>query len=332
MSLLTPSVVDRQCTQSVYLVTNKVSYLPDGLTIRLLHGMTPLGQNAQADCVVNCPICGDSQVYRRFIKRDRAYWRCRNCALDFQWPVPTAAELLQYYERSYREGLYKTFVDAEQMKAQTAAYRYKVLSDKVQGSLWLDVGCADGQFLSVLHARGHAATGIDVSEVAVQRAQQRGLDARVAALEEFPANTTFDVITAFDVLEHVRNPIGFLRSARDMMHAGSYFAITTPNLNSLLRHVMGRRWYFYIPDEHLHLFSRLALDHACRQVGLRILRCGPIGKPLTLRYGLTQFQEYNPVVYRLLRPVVQSLPGRLRDLVIPYRIGELLAVACRETY
>ena len=51
-----------------------------------------------------------------------------------------------------------------------------------------------------------------------------------------------------------------------------------------------------------------------------------MGKPISLAYGLTQFKEYNPLIYRLLNPVVSLLPDSLQNRPIPFRIGEQLAV------
>jgi hypothetical protein len=90
---------------------------------------------------------------------------------------------------------------------------------------------------------------------------------------------------------------------------------------------MGQRWYFYIPEEHLHYFSPSTLGRLLTRAGFEVLRCRPTYKPLTFDYSLVQFREYNPWIYRPLSVVAKVLPRSLRNVSVPLYIGETMVIA-----
>ena len=95
-----------------------------------------------------CPLCGPVRLRWRFEKKGRQFWRCIQCGIEMQHPLPTLAELEAYYDEQYASGMYKTFTDASEMKEMTARRRLREISSKVPfAGRWLDVGSADGTFV-----------------------------------------------------------------------------------------------------------------------------------------------------------------------------------------
>ena len=246
-----------------------------------------------------------------------------------QHPLPTLEELKDYYETSYRAGLYQQFADAREMKRLTAAARWRAVRPYVSSGTWLDVGCADGVFLAELAWHNVDATGIDLSEVAVNKAKERGHSAHCETIAEHRPAKPYDVISAFDVLEHVLDPRDFLSAVRRLLKPGGTLVLSTPNLRSFSRLIMGRRWYFYIPEEHLFYFAPHSLKLLLDNTGFELVARKSVGKPLTFDYSLTQFEQYNPLIHRILKAGGALLPRRMRELSVPLHIGEMLAVAKR---
>ena len=81
----------------------------------------------------------------------------------------------------------------------------------------LDVGCGNGEFLVAAKERGYDAEGIDVSEAAAAMVRKRGVRARAADFLTADLGGAFDVITMWDVVEHLRVPSAFLRRARALL-------------------------------------------------------------------------------------------------------------------
>ena len=97
-----------------------------------------------------CPACGGRQFRFRVIKKGRRVWRCVECGVELQHPLPTQEELREYYDESYREGLYRAFADAAEMKRLTAVRRYREIAPSCPVGKWLDVGCANGAFVGFI--------------------------------------------------------------------------------------------------------------------------------------------------------------------------------------
>ncbi len=274
-----------------------------------------------------CPACQGWGFRKLFVKKNRKFYQCRSCGLERQWPLPTQAELCAYYEQSYRDGMYREFVSANDMKQLTARARFKQIRDWVRQGTWLDVGCSDGVFLNVLRDEGVAAEGIDVSQGAIDLAREKGLLATCGTLLDAGEGKSFQMITAFDVLEHVIDPWRFMQEVAQRLSPGGRAVISVPNLKSWSHFLMGRRWYFYIPEEHLHYFSPTSLTRLCERAGLSVCMQRPTYKPLTYDYSVIQFREYNPWIYRILNTFGKLLPSRVRTLSVPLYIGEWLLIA-----
>ena len=281
---------------------------------------------------IECPLCGKADFRKRFTKKSRDFFRCCACDLELQWPLPTLDELASYYERSYAEGMYHTFAAANEMKQMTAQQRLKEIRGHVpiQGR-WLDVGCANGVFVETVSNEGVEASGVELSQHAVSAGVERGLDLHVGTIDDLPKQSSYDCITAFDVLEHVLDPLEFLSSLYQRLNANGYLVLTVPNTGGIVRRLMGSRWYFYIPEEHLHYFNRLNLSSLLKKQGFEVLEVGATYKPMTYEYALTQFAEYNPLIYRLLKVPAFLIPETLRSRPVPLPIGELRIIGRKLT-
>ncbi|TWU47716.1 hypothetical protein Poly59_45570 [Rubripirellula reticaptiva] len=95
----------------------------------------------------------------------------------------------------------------------------------------------------------------------------------------------------------------------------------------MARRLMGSRWYFYIPEEHLHYFNRKNLSRLLEQEGFTVKAAKRTYKPLTFDYSLIQFQEYNPLIHRTLSTVGKLVPQGLRSKIVPLPIGEMMLIA-----
>jgi len=158
------------------------------------------------------------------------------------------------------------------------------------GSL-LDVGCAKGLFLDLARKRGWNVQGVEISHTTAAFARQEfGLQVFTGVLEEahFPANS-FDVVSLWDLIEHLDNPFGFLRETARILKPGGIVLILTPNHDSLITR-MGYLLYrasagalhkpldLIYDYHHNWYFSRDTLTRALRQAGFHdILRVDGMG-------------------------------------------------------
>jgi 2-polyprenyl-3-methyl-5-hydroxy-6-metoxy-1,4-benzoquinol methylase len=276
---------------------------------------------------LTCPVCTGRSFKKRFTKGGRDFWRCRECGAERQWPLWDEAELEKYYRDSWFNGLYKPFVETPGMLARRSEYRLNQIRSYVMPGRLLDIGCSDGEFVAAAIRAGHDAEGIDFSGEAVARAKSMGRPVSQYRAENFEGNGLYDTITAFDLIEHVRNPRSFVENVRRLCAPSGVFVLTTPDLGSWSRRLMGKRWYFYIPEEHLFYFTRDNIRSLLNATGFEVVANKRALKHVSFDYGLTQFEEFNPIIYRLLQPVRRVLPPGAREWQFAAPLGEVLVVA-----
>jgi 2-polyprenyl-3-methyl-5-hydroxy-6-metoxy-1,4-benzoquinol methylase len=274
-----------------------------------------------------CPVCQNIFFRKIFTKKGKDFWKCTNCGLEKIYPLPSLEDLKDYYDESYTEGMYKIFTDARKMKQMTAKERLKQISSYCPQGRWLDVGCSDGGFVEQARLAGILAEGIDLSKVAIQEAGKRNLPVYYSAIEDFKPEYEYNTITAFDVLEHVIDPTSFMKSLHRLLLPGGKIALSVPDQGSLICKLMGKAWYFYIPEEHLHYFNISNITKLLNKMGFVVERCARAYKPLTYSYSLTQFKEYNPSIYTILSVISKFIPEKIQNFAIPLYIGEMMVIA-----
>lgn len=254
----------------------------------------------------SCITCGQVSVFDKlFSVGEFDVLRCAACGLVLL-NVPKDEETLKkLYSRSYfeerRAYFFENSVTSSSVDADNETIRefrqalqdLQVLNPN-RGHL-LDVGCGIGVFVALAEADGWKARGIDVSEFASRHArEQLGLDVAQGTLETVSlAEESFDVVTMWDVLEHMPDPAKELQAARRILKRDGYLLLNTPNeagLQKIVANLVYRSSFGHIryPLEklyhiyHLYYFTPDTLRKLLEHAGFRILRlqstCIPIDK------------------------------------------------------
>ena len=267
---------------------------------------------------VPCNHCGHDATHG--VRNVSRLVRCASCGLIYVNPRPSAEDLARQYDRAYFHCAEPTFGGYEDYEgdraeiARTFERRWRQLAPWVGGTppRLLDVGCATGIFLEVARAAGCPGEGLDLSEYALALAREKGFAARRGTLEEaaFPAES-FDVISMWDLIEHVTDPAALLAECRRVLRPGGVLAISTPDAGSLLARVLGSRWLgFRSIDEHLYFFSRRTLGQMLERAGFEVRAVHAVGKYLTLPRLIERLRFYTRIGALLLRTVDRAVPGQ----------------------
>ena len=159
--------------------------------------------------------------------------RCLGCGLLFQEPMQSDEELSKLYNEEFFSAYEKHFIDFRKRQFQRDINKINAL--KAPPGNILDVGCAFGLFLVAARSRGWNVFGVDVSKNAVDHAKKEyELKVFLGTLEQAKFNDgLFDVVTAWDVIEHVTDPDAFLSEVNRVLKQNGIFALRTPNADSL---------------------------------------------------------------------------------------------------
>jgi SAM-dependent methyltransferase len=265
-----------------------------------------------------CPVCGAASAMnlgKWAGEYDRL--RCWDCGLIYADPLRGVPNT---YEQQYAEtGAYRMYIEAaRKVKAGKAAlgWPYRVLLERLEalppGSRLFEVGCGVGYFLYYLRQRGWKAAGCDVDLSAVQSAKDvLGLEVGHADLRAATVtNGSQDVLVAFEVIEHLENPVAFLRLAAAKLRAGGYLFLSTPN-SSTKWPLRWSREKEVLPPFHLTIFCEQALQRAGERAGLEVTEFKQ--KPAPYRY---EFMEEGYTTPRLLLEAGKALLTGVRGVTL----------------
>lgn len=189
--------------------------------------------------------------------------RCRACGTLYVAELPGAGELEDYDGYYGAENLaVPEFINKrlDEIIAGFEPYR--------RNGLLLDVGCGAGTFMQAARRAGWDAVGVEVSATAAEHNRAEGFEVFNGELADarYPEGR-FDVVVLSEVLEHVAEPGGMLREVLRVMRPGGLLWATTPNGQGFSARALGLRWSAVSPPEHLHLFSRGAVESLLGAVG-----------------------------------------------------------------
>lgn len=276
-----------------------------------------------------CPITGGiSRVYAR--KGDAVYFRDPRSGVIFLAERPRLEDMAAFVDAEYEAGVYRDYVDARELKLATMRRRLTPIRAHAPGPRLLDVGCGSGFFLEAALEAGFEAEGIELSPVAIELARER-VRSRITCGD---VNTLlaadarqFDVVTAFDIIEHTFDPPSFLDDIARVLAPGGLLVISTPDTGHWLRPLMRSRWPMLQPDQHTFLFSRAAMRSLLAARGYQPVVVETATKVLTIDYLFGQLRQTNPTLARYLDRAKRLLPTTLRRREVQVNIGEMFVCA-----
>jgi SAM-dependent methyltransferase len=151
---------------------------------------------------------------------------------------------------------------------------------------------------------------VDLSTYALARAREKGFEVHRGTLigADLPAGS-YDVITMWDLIEHVPDPAAVLSECHRLLRPGGLVAISTPDAGSPLARFLGSRWLgFRSIDEHLYFFSRRSMRAMLEAAGFEVRRFASVGKYLALPRLIERLRFYTRVGALLLRAADRAVP------------------------
>jgi SAM-dependent methyltransferase len=250
---------------------------------------------------VSCNLCGANDSELVLEGKDRLYGiegtfrlvRCRRCGLIYLNPRPGPDEMARYYPSDYIA--YYRAIEDEPSFLRRLDRRYglhkrcrQVIRRADGPGRLLDVGCATGVFLDGMRQRGWTVTGVEVNAEAARYARERlGLEVFADELEKagYP-DASFDVVTLWDVLEHVRDPQRTLGEIARILRRpelcpepdegraegrpGGLLVLSLPNPDCLEARLFGPYWAGWDVPRHLYIFSLPVLERLLSETGFQI--------------------------------------------------------------
>jgi len=237
-----------------------------------------------------------------------------------------------YYDSSYftgeGRGGYHDYVASEAQHRRNARGRLALarrFGAEAPG-LWVDLGCAVGFTLDETRRAGFSVLGVEMSSWAREVARvSLGLPVCPTLAE---ANREVSgkaaVLSIFQVLEHLPDPVSTLKEAHACLRPGGMLLIETWDRGSLIARLFGRRWQQITPPSVLWLLDRRSLTHTLESTGFRVDALLRTSKSVSVGWGLGVLAEKMP---RMFAPFFRMLEhSAISKLGVRYRLGDLVTV------
>jgi len=253
---------------------------------------------------------------------------CDGCGLVFVNPQPVDPVALnaQLYGKDHAswEGMQDKFADLspealqEKIESLTRKQARKYgrelafLETYRKQETLLDVGCSAGSYLLAARTRGWKVTGLEVArEIADVGRDVFGLDILDATLESCDLEEeSFDVVRANQLIEHIQQPLPFLRAARRLLRPGGVLVLTTVNFRSWSRRVLGPSWR-HLGDArngHITFFTPALLRRTLKENGFKVARTRTVG------FRLARSGRKKGALHRV-RQVIEKAVGGIASLL-----------------
>jgi len=178
----------------------------------------------------------------------------------------------------------------------------------------LDIGCGAGFFLNIAKERGWNCHGMEILPEYIKYAQENFALKNISleSLDEplsYNANN-FDVITLWDLIEHLRNPLNSLQKIHRIMKPGGLLVMWTPNVKNAI--FLKERWVGYKILQHFCFFSGDSLKNMLDKAGFKIVSL----KTNKARKGLLESKGFKPYdkSEKPNNPIERFLQSAKRDI------------------
>ena len=278
-----------------------------------------------------CPVCGSSDAYKVYAEAsfdpsaldsfafssrklpEYMHYRlleCTRCDVLYANPLPTRGSL----EQAYREAAYDSGEEANYASLAYAAFLPGIVGKLPHRAAALDIGAGDGAFLKQLRSyHFDELVGVEPSAAPVQAAEPeiRALIRQTPFRSEDFQRNHFSLVTCFQTMEHVYDPMALCRDALGLLKEGGALFLVCHNRRALSARVLGRRSPIF-DIEHLQLFSPRSLKYALEEAGFARVELHTVVNRYPLHYWLKLFPMPPGFKKQLLGRLKTTALGGLR--------------------
>lgn len=268
---------------------------------------------------MKCLCCDSNNIVRRGQKPNYEIFHCKSCKFEFVCPLPSYDEIQKHYNKTrvsknIKQLVRKSINEIENNPNSPKRDWFDKILDIAKNYNnkdnlnILELGSGYGYFVHYANTKGHNAVGTEVTKK--YASSSKGvIKGEILCIEDNQFNNyfddnMFDLIYMEHVFEHLFEPNTILERLKPLLREGGTIIISVPNHNSILSRVLGLRWRWTCPPDHLYYYNKDALIRLFNNHDLKILQSW------TGDYffrSIYQFYSFNNWINRLKRTLNKYL-------------------------
>lgn len=253
--------------------------------------------------------------------------KCDQCGLLYCSPRPDFEFLEQKYNK-VQDDNYKEEVEGRKKTFKRSLLN---LSKYRSNGAILDVGCALGVFLSEAKKEGWDVYGVEPSQWCVKQCKE------IFDLNNVVCGTSkdilkfgrkFDVITMWDVLEHLDDPLGSLKNCSEVLKEDGVFAFSTVNVGSLYAKVLGRKWPWFM-KMHIYYFDKKSIKAYLSKAGFDLIEMKVYKHIVSIDYLLYKLKNINGFLFSVVK-LAKKIIFCNKNVFVSIGMGDFMEVYARK--
>ena len=283
----------------------------------------------------NCPVCFTDAYTPEYHVKGFSIVRCTNCKMVYVNPRLKDDIIRDIYKKNYFIKKDYSFSDFGYGNYELTNY----LRDKTFNSWYaefapfllvhqgkaMDVGCATGRFLNILKNKGWDTNGIELDVDIYNALIAKGFRVKNIPVEDYELNERYDLITLFDVIEHITHLDDCFKKLNLMLSDKGSIVMVTPNIASIQKKIFGRKWFQFKPWEHISYFSPETMQRLAEKFGFKIIHLSECGQYADLSFVHHRLLRYGFNRTATILKMFLSMPG-LKDKAWYMGTGSMLVV------
>jgi 2-polyprenyl-3-methyl-5-hydroxy-6-metoxy-1,4-benzoquinol methylase len=223
---------------------------------------------------VDCPVCRSKTSKLFGEKYSFKLVTCDGCGFVYINPRPTPVAMENYYANSKASAYFQTNIigptEGNRLRLIVTP-RLNYINHKFPNKgTWLDIGCSTATLISEAKKTGWQVTGLDFEKTAIAAAEGKGVPMLTKPIEVLDIQNQFDLISLFEVLEHLSNPRETLEACFKANTKGGSIVITIPNIEGFEFETLGMAHSNICPPSHLNHFSPSTLPKLLADIGYEV--------------------------------------------------------------
>jgi 2-polyprenyl-3-methyl-5-hydroxy-6-metoxy-1,4-benzoquinol methylase len=294
----------------------------------------------------NCCVCGSNETSNLFkpLESPGPVVKCKRCGFIYVNPIETTKALIQEgpvlggradflltssnindIHGSWEQEIIDKYLQELPMKITNAKGALEHLNKFISnpGTL-LDIGCFCGVFLNTAKQAGWKCYGIEPLVMpAIYARGYFNLNVTTDTLREsiYPP-AFFDVVTSFQVFEHLINPDQEIRLIRNLLKPGGLLMIEVPNIDTVMVKLLGKKHRHFVQD-HVSFFSAKTLSQLLEQLGFEVRKVYYPARVMSLNHLVSWLRKQNHFKYADMK---SSTVNKILERSIRLNIGDIVSV------